>query len=406
MSGDFPSSFTSLRAAIHPLVPRIAALVGLLLLLCLGAFLPNAAAAGTWSLVATPSVPGVGQGLFGVTAISASDAWAVGDVYNQTQGDQLTLTQHWDGRRWRTVRSPSLRNHYNHLVSVSGVSSNDVWAVGYTIDDRTSAWQALILHWDGGRWSIVPGANLGTQYNALTRVLALASNDVWIAGYNGTSINFHTLVEHWDGTAWSKVPTPAPGTYDALNGLAGTAPDNLWATGYYKEGNFTYKSLTLHWDGVAWSEIDSPNTTEYNWFNGVTATEVDSAWAIGYQIEDGGNAISHPLAQLWNAGQWSVVDGPEVPDGHYTNLSDAASNSATDVVAVGTSNDLQENYDPLVEQWDGSQWSLAAVPEMSGLPTTFVFSVAPDKAGGFWAVGWAQKPSPLTFKNYIIRRSP
>src|SRR5690348_8627928 len=68
---------------------------------------------GTWTLVASPSVPGVGQGLFAVTAISASDAWAVGDVYNQALGDQQTLTQHWDGTRWQIVTSPSLRNAYN-----------------------------------------------------------------------------------------------------------------------------------------------------------------------------------------------------------------------------------------------------------------------------------------------------
>jgi hypothetical protein len=43
---------------------------------------------------------------------------------------------------------------------------------------------------------------------------------------------------------------------------------------------------------------------------------------------------------------------------------------------------------------------------MPGMPTTLVFDVAPDGAGGYWAVGWAQKPAPLTFKNYIIGRSP
>ncbi|HEX4665741.1 MAG TPA: hypothetical protein VH207_04000 [Chthoniobacterales bacterium] len=341
-----------------------------------------------------------------MTAISATDAWAVGDVYSPEKGDQQTLTQHWEGRRWRTVRSPSLPRHYNHLVSVSGANSNDVWAVGYTIDDRTSAWQALILHWDGSRWSIVQGAALATQYNALTRVLALAWNDVWIVGYNGTSINFHTLAEHWDGFSWSKVATPAPGTYDALNGLAGTGSNDLWVTGYYKIGVTTYKSLTLHWDGNAWVEIESPNTTEYNWFNGVTATAADSAWAVGYEIEDDGTATSHPLIQRWNATEWSVVAGPAAPNGHYTNLSDAAWNSSTDIVAVGTSSDAHDNFDPLIEQFDGVQWSSAIVPEMAGFPTTFIFSVAPDETGGYWAVGWAQKPSPLTFKNYIVRRSP
>src|ERR1044071_428706 len=79
----------------------------------------SSATARTWELVPSPSVPGVGQGLWAVTAISAADAWAVGDVYNQALGDQQTLTQHWNGTRWQTVPSPSRRNAYNHLTVAS-----------------------------------------------------------------------------------------------------------------------------------------------------------------------------------------------------------------------------------------------------------------------------------------------
>jgi hypothetical protein len=38
--------------------------------------------------------------------------------------------------------------------------------------------------------------------------VALASDDVWAVGYNGTSIVFHTLVEHWDGAV---INPPATG---------------------------------------------------------------------------------------------------------------------------------------------------------------------------------------------------
>ena len=361
---------------------------------------------GTWKLVASPSVPGVGQGLYAVTATSASDAWAVGDVYNQALGDQQTLIQHWDGTRWQIVTSPSVRNAYNHLTGVSGTASNDAWSVGYTIDDRSAAWRNLLLHWDGSQWSIARSARLGTSFNVFTRVLALAPDDVWAVGYNGTNIKFHTLAEHWDGQSWKVVPTPAPGTYDALYGISGSGPSDLWAVGYYKTGNQIYESLTLHWDGVAWAKVESPNTTAYNWFNGVTATGPNDAWAVGYEYENGGNAIAHPLIQRWDGSDWSVVANPPVPDGHYTNLADAAWLLSSDVVAVGTSTDDNDNYDPLVEEWNGTAWTLATVPEIRGLPTTLVFAVAPDQTGGYWAVGWAQKPSPLTFKNYIIRRVP
>ncbi len=95
-----------------------------------------------------------------------------------------------------------------------------------------------------------------------------------------------------------------------------------------------------------------------------------------------------------------------MPDGQYTNLTDAAWLSPADVVAVGTRTDERDNYDPLVEEWNRAAWALATVPEIRGFPTTEVFGVAPDQAGGYWAVGWAQKPSPLTLENYIVRRMP
>jgi hypothetical protein len=297
-------------------------------------------------------------------------------------------------------------NAYNHLTGVSGTSSNDVWAVGYTIDNLTYAWQALILHWNGSRWSIVPGAVLGTSFNALTRVVAIAPNDVWAVGYSGTDAIFHTLAEHWDGHSWRAVATPGPGRYDALYGVTARSATDVWATGYYKEGDFTYESLTLHWNGIAWVEIESPNTTEYNWFNGVTAVGPKNVWAIGFEYEDGNNGIAHPLIQHWNGTNWAVVGTPQVPDGHYTNLADAAWISSSDVVAVGTSSDALNNFNPLIEQWDGRAWTVAAVPEILGMPTTQLMAVAADKAGGYWAVGQAQRESPLAFKNYIVRRSP
>ena len=48
--------------------------------------------------------PGFGEFLYGLAALSASDAWAVGLYQNGT--GVLTLTEHWDGTSWRLVASP------------------------------------------------------------------------------------------------------------------------------------------------------------------------------------------------------------------------------------------------------------------------------------------------------------
>ena len=63
----------------------------------------------SWSVVPSPN-PGTSNSLGGVAAISSTDAWAVG--YWLTGPHMLisrTLIEHWDGRRWRIVPSPSVR---------------------------------------------------------------------------------------------------------------------------------------------------------------------------------------------------------------------------------------------------------------------------------------------------------
>ena len=74
-----------------------------------------------WSQV--PS-QGPASGLTGVTALSASDAWAVG---TDMAG---TLVLHWNGHTWSQVPSPSPGSAHGSLAGVSADSPSDAWAVG------------------------------------------------------------------------------------------------------------------------------------------------------------------------------------------------------------------------------------------------------------------------------------
>jgi hypothetical protein len=84
---------------------------------------------GSWNVVSSPNI-GTGQNqLLGMTAISATDVWAVGD-YTNSLGYEQTLTEHWDGTSWSVVSSPNVGTGYNYLEGVAAVSANNVWAVG------------------------------------------------------------------------------------------------------------------------------------------------------------------------------------------------------------------------------------------------------------------------------------
>src|SRR5207237_6923082 len=90
--------------------------------------------------------------LYGVTALSASNVWAVG-TYLGPNSSNPTLIEHWNGYGWSIVSSPNpspgSSNALNGVASLrSDGSGNDVWAVGdYTGSQQTAT---LITHYTGG----------------------------------------------------------------------------------------------------------------------------------------------------------------------------------------------------------------------------------------------------------------
>lgn len=65
--------------------------------------------------------------LFGAAAVSASDAWAVG----QSGTSALrTLIERWNGTAWAQVPSPSPGPGNDGLNAVAATSAANAWAVG------------------------------------------------------------------------------------------------------------------------------------------------------------------------------------------------------------------------------------------------------------------------------------
>jgi len=102
---------------------------------------------GKWSVVPSPNSNVVPNGLSAVATVSANDVWAVGSSGSQRSGGQ-TLIEHWDGAHWQIVKSPSPGSRYNTLYGVTAVSVTNVWAVGYYVN-ASQVTQTLIEHWNG-----------------------------------------------------------------------------------------------------------------------------------------------------------------------------------------------------------------------------------------------------------------
>jgi hypothetical protein len=293
-----------------------------------------------WSLVTSPNPGTIDNTLYAVSAVSSSDVWAVGFQVSTT-GVTQTLTEHWNGTKWSVVTSPSPGSINNEFLSVAAVSSNDVWAVGFTASN-SSAQKTLIEHWNGTKWSVVKSLSPGTSpvNDVLSGVTAISASDVWAVGASGTM--GQTLAEHWNGTKWSAVTTPNPGQGGVFQGVSAVSSSDVWAVGYFTS-NGAIQTLIEHWNGTSWQVVTSPSPGMHPSLWAVTALSATNVWAVG---SNGSSTVfDKTLIEHWNGKQWNVVKSPS-PGSTSTQLVAVSAVSAHDVWATGhaDNNTLTENY--------------------------------------------------------------
>jgi hypothetical protein len=195
-----------------------------------------------------------GATLNAVSARSATDIWASG-TFQAGQGtnvNSFTLTMHWNGTAWSIVPSPNpatvspVNGVRQTLTGVVAISANNAWAVGNTVDTVTGSFQAdrpIALHWNGTAWSVT---TLPAGKGFLTTVTASSANSVWAVG----SVGATTTVVHWNGTAWAAETTPAvaggqPVVMKGIGAVPGSATE-VWAVGFTVADTGGNHSVALH----------------------------------------------------------------------------------------------------------------------------------------------------------------
>lgn len=187
-----------------------------------------------WSIVPSPTSA---SNLTSVAVISSSDVWAAGEAGLQP------VFEHWDGKTWSAFSGPPVSAQYLAVSGITAVSATDVWAVGTTrAPVRRAPYQTLSEHWDGHRWNIVASPNPVAGNDVLLQVAAISSSDVWAVGYD-YGAGASPLVANWNGTKWNTVQVPVPnGTqYNQLAAVATLSTGTVWAV-----GRSDYEDLIIH----------------------------------------------------------------------------------------------------------------------------------------------------------------
>ena len=128
----------------------------------------------------------------------------------------------------------------------------------------------------------------GAYLNGLTCV---DSADCWASGSttDATGMASGALMEHWDGSLWSVVPTTAPDTTKGsiLSSLSCTDASHCWAVGSFGTfgggggSGFQPTGFVEYWNGSAWTIDPSPNVTALGYLNSVTCLTGTGCWAVG-----------------------------------------------------------------------------------------------------------------------------
>jgi hypothetical protein len=354
-----------------------------------------ALAASGWTIV---SIPPTGQNaaLRAVSAVSDTDAWAVG-YHSGNAGTNVgakALIDNWNGAAWSAASAPTTPGNTALLLAVSASSATDAWAVGRTQVNK-SDFEGLALHWNGTAWSVSPGfsaALSGISGASAEGVADISPTDAYAIGDSAATAS-GSLVQ-WNGAAWSPVTLPLPANANSnttLSAISANGPDDVWIVGTFLD-SATHQNETFseHFNGTAWSVVPMPlvsssNINAFYLFNGIQANSPTDVWAVGESsVVD--STTSSNLIEHWNGTAWSIVPSPSPGTGDsLTGVT--TSNAANDVWAVGVTQPAGATQgQTLTLNWNGTAWTTVASPD-AGSPSVLNSVSTNPGAATVWAVG-------------------
>jgi hypothetical protein len=189
-----------------------------------------------WTQATVPEPPvGYSNGLVSVSARAANDIWAVGTYVDPVSGNE-TYSVHFDGTAWSVVPMPKAPETTSFptytLTSVVALSATDAWAVGQVSAGAPT--DVLTEHWNGTAWSVVASPTPGL-FPVVRSVAARGANDVWAVGdiaTNDSTPQYRTFTLHWNGTSWARVASPPTNAYSELYAVAAKpGTTHIWAVG-------------------------------------------------------------------------------------------------------------------------------------------------------------------------------
>ncbi|MGO9900054.1 MAG: hypothetical protein ACLP0J_10245 [Solirubrobacteraceae bacterium] len=380
----------------------------------IGMPLPDAMAAG-WAIQPTVLPTELADSeMSSVSCVSSTSCMAVGDVdngYNSTGTsilDPAALAESWNGTAWDNIQpTADTAGQTTYLDQVSCVSATFCMAVGSTspaavpfappFEVGGEGGRAPAELWNGTDWTIQPTPSpAGKEGTALTGVSCLTATFCVAVGEGGP--DEEGFAEIWNGSDWRLLPTPSTVQVRSLDdrGRASRQRVSLTAVSCVTRAACTavgsynstpgllqpsYGAVAERWNGRRWNvQQFPPGSNQDQEFDGtltgVSCASTSSCMAVGYgpPINGSGFFPSLQFADYWNGARWTItptIGLPKYDDdrraGPVGPLYGVSCVAPTDCTAVGQRQPGKYTLpgpilDPLVQQWNGRQWTPVATP--------------------------------------------
>ena len=331
----------------------------------------------SWSDKATPNPSGAqASGLYGVSCSSGTACTAAGSASNRA-GTDLSLAEAGNGTTWAIQNTPILTGtKQSSLHGVSCTTGAACTAVGSVEGDGAAT---LVERWDGTSWTIQTSPNPAGRLIVLEGVSCTTSSACTAVGYYTNSAGVRVpLAEAWNGSGWTIQSTPDPSGARAsgLNAVSCTSSVACTAVGSYTDSTGSTVTLAERWNGSTWTIQSTPNATSApeTVLSGVSCVSGTACTAVGHFLI-GGSRFT--VAETWNGTSWTIQDTPNPSGANESYFYGVSCTSSTACIAVGYFIDTNSSSTvSLAERWNGSSWTIQAVPSPSGGTGPYFYGVS------------------------------
>jgi len=205
----------------------------------------------------------------------------------------------------------------------------------------------------------------------------------------GTALGTTSLAEGWDGKQWTIEPTPPPNgsTSSNLASVSCTASTVCLAVGSYY-GSGERLPLAESWDGSNWTirPPPAPPGASNSELTYVQCASSSACMAVGSYYSGATNEYE-PLVESWDGSSWTIETAPlpaEAEGGELYGVSCPGESACT---AVGSYYSATTGQTPLAEAWNGTSWATQSVAVPIGSTGSALKAVWCESAKSCKAVG-------------------